>query len=366
MERVVKTVTFRVDVASHIGTGHLQRCLTLAAQLKKRFIRCVFFVRQYDVNLLNIIDDNDFEYITIGSSVSKSFSDKHSEWLGVSQEEDARDFLKSASTFRIDLLVIDHYSIDYVWEGYIKNKLSIPIVVIDDLANRNHLSDILIDQNYWPNINVRYNGLLPEHAQKLLGPKYALLKPMYQEMRQSITDQSQEIGLNSILVNFGGVGNFSLWQTVIPALLQCPKYNFHIITGKLPAEHYAILYDLVKEASHVKMQETTDKMPKLMNASIYCLGACGSTVWERFCLGLNSALIDIAENQKELVKYLDDQEMIDYLGSSKTVTTNSIVNFITNLKLDSEPYVNRRNRIQSLVDGLGSKRIANHIIKTIY
>lgn len=114
------------------------------------------------------------------------------------------------------------------------------------------------------------------------------------------------------------------------------------------------------------MQETTDKMPKLMNASIYCLGACGSTVWERFCLGLNSALIDIAENQKELVKYLDDQEMIDYLGSSKTVTTNSIVNFITNLKLDSEPYVNRRNRIQSLVDGLGSKRIANHIIKTIY
>ena len=362
----MKTVAFRVDIASHIGTGHLQRCLTLAAQLKKKFIRCVFFVRQYDGNLLNIIDDNDFESIIIGSSVNRFFSDRHSEWLGVSQEEDAEDFLKSASTFRIDLLIIDHYSIDAVWEGYIKNKLSIPIVVIDDLANREHLSDVLIDQNYWPNIDVRYNGLLPDRALRLLGPKYALLKPMYQEMRQAITNQSQQVGLNSILVNFGGVGNFSLWQTVIPALLQCSNYDFHIITGKLTAKHYAILYDLVEGASHITMQETTDKMPELMSTSIYCLGACGSTVWERFCLGLNSALIDIAENQKELVRYLDEHEMIDYLGSSKTITTNTIVNLITNLQLDSEPYVNRRNRIQSLVDGLGSKRIANHIIKTIH
>ncbi|WP_299185945.1 UDP-2,4-diacetamido-2,4,6-trideoxy-beta-L-altropyranose hydrolase [uncultured Psychrobacter sp.] len=362
----MKTIAFRVDVAPHIGTGHLQRCLTLATQLKESFVKSIFFVRQYDGNLLSIIDDNDFEYSVIGSSVNKSFSDRHSEWLGVSQQEDAEDFLKSASTFKIDLLVIDHYSIDSVWEGYIKNKLSIPIVVIDDLANRVHLSDILIDQNYWPNIDVRYNGLLPEHAQKLLGPKYALLKPMYEEMRQSNIGHNERVELDSILVNFGGVGSFSLWQTVIPALLQCFKYNFHIITGKLPAEHYAILHDLVEEVPHIKMQETTDKMPELMNTSIYCLGACGSTVWERFCLGLNSALIDIAENQKELVEYLDEQEMIDYLGSLKKITTNTIVNFITNLQLESESYIIRRNRIQSLVDGLGSKRIASHIIKTIH
>jgi len=365
MERVVKTVAFRVDVASHMGTGHLQRCLTLASQLKKKFIRCVFFVRQHDGNLLSIIDDNNFEYSVIGSSVNKSFSDRHSEWLGVSQKEDAEDFLKSASTFKIDLLVIDHYSIDSVWEGYVKNKLSIHIVVIDDLANRVHLSDILIDQNYWPNIDVRYNDLLPDHSLKLLGPKYALLKPMYEEMRQSNIGHNERAELGSILVNFGGVGNFLLWQMVIPALLQCLNYNFHIITGKLPAEHYAILHDLVEEAPHIKMQETTDKMPELMNTSIYCLGACGSTVWERFCLGLNSALIDIAENQKELVEGLYRSNLIDYLGDIESVTTNKIQGFLNSLNLEDEKYKHRRKRIMQIVDGKGTKRIADKVIDLI-
>ena len=365
MDRIVKTIAFRVDVAPHIGTGHLQRCLTLATQLKERFVKSIFYVRQYDSNLLNIIDDNGFEYSVIGSSINKLFSDRHAEWLGVTQQVDAKEFLQSASDFRIDGLVIDHYSIDSVWENYIRNKLSIPIVVIDDLANRTHLSDILIDQNYWPNIDVRYNGLLPNYSQRLLGPKYALLKPTYEEMRQSSTDRNQRVGLNSVLVNFGGVGNFSLWQTVIPALLKCLKYNFHIITGKLPTEHYSILSDLIQKTSHIKMEETTDKMPELMNTSIYCLGACGSTVWERFCLGLNSALIDIAENQKELVNGLYHSDLIDYLGDIESVSTNKIYEFISSLNLEDEKYRHRRKRIMQIVDGKGTKRVVDKVIDLI-
>lgn len=363
MERVVKTVAFRVDVALHIGTGHLQRCLTLANQLKQKLIRSIFFVRQYDGNLLDIVDRSGFEYYIIGTSVNKFFSSNHSEWLGLSQQNDCGDFLQAASDFRIDALVIDHYSIDSVWESAVKEHLSLPILVIDDLANRKHNCEVLLDQNYWPNIDVRYNGLLPNHSQKLLGPKYALLKPTYEEMRQSSTDRNRKVGLNSILVNFGGVGDLLLWQIVIPALLKCLKYNFHIITGKLPAEHYAMLHDLVKGESHVKMQETTNKMPELMNTSIYCLGACGSTVWERFCLGLNSALIDIAENQKELVEGLYRSNLIDYLGDLESVNTDKIHEFISSLNLEDDRYKQRRKKIMQLVDGKGAERVVDNIME---
>ena len=363
MDRIVKTIAFRVDVAPHIGTGHLQRCLTLATQLKESFVKSIFFVRQYDSNLLNIIDENGFEYSVIGSSTNKLFSDRHAEWLGVTQQIDAEEFLKSASDFRIDGLVIDHYSIDYVWESTVKERLGLPILVIDDLANRKHNCEILLDQNYWPDMDKRYTGLIPDDCQCFFGPEYALLKPIFYKLIRD--NMSLKPTANTVLVNFGGVGNFKLWQVVLPALLECNKFNFHIVTGKLLPNKYTYLSSLVRNSSHIYIEEVTNKMPELMRVSAYSLGACGSTVWERFCLGLNSALIDIAENQRELVKYLDEQELIDYLGSLETITTEEVINFITNLQLDSKSYVNRKSRIQDLVDGLGPKRIESHIIKII-
>jgi len=359
----LRAIGFRVDAAAHIGTGHLHRCITLACQLKNLSIRCVFFVRQFECDLLGVILDNDFEYVIIGQSVGYRFNDDHTQWLGVSQKQDAQNFIEVATNYDLTLLVIDHYSIDSIWESNVKEKLALPILVIDDLANRKHNCEMLLDQNYWPDMGKRYIGLTSDSCQYFLGPKYALLKPIFNKLIQGNMLFKQPN--DSILVNFGGVGNYKLWQVVLPALIKCNTFNFHVVTGKLPSNEYTYLSNWVESSSHIYIEEITNKMPELMSVSVYSLGACGSTVWERFCLGLNSALIDVADNQKELVKYLDYQGLIDYLGSLQTITTEEIINFISNLRLDSECYVARKSQIQALVDGLGSKRIASYIIKII-
>lgn len=363
MEKTVKVVGFRVDIAAHIGTGHLQRCITLAKQLKSSSIRCIFFVRKFENDFLGIIGDSGFEYVVIGQPTEYEFSDDHFYWLGVSQEQDAQELIEAASHYSLALLIIDHYSIDSIWETAVKKKLALPILVIDDLANRKHNCEILLDQNYWPNMDIRYKGLIPNNCQCFFGPTYALLKPIFEQLSQD--NVSFKHTSNIILVNFGGVGNFSLWQVVIPALLECNNFNFHIVTGRLSAENYTNLSALVKSSPYINIEELTNRMPELMKGSIYSLGACGSTVWERFCLGLNSGLIDIAENQKELVRYLEEQDLIDYLGSLETITTEDIMNFLNNLQSNSQKYITRKNKIQALVDGLGPKKIADQIIKII-
>lgn len=360
----MKVVGFRVDAATHIGTGHLQRCLTLARELQKMSISSIFFVREYDRSWLNLVADNGFLYHVIGQSLIEDISYDHSDWLGVSQEKDAEEFIKAITEYSISIVIIDHYSIDCIWEDIVKKTTSFPLIVIDDLANRSHNCELLVDQNYWPDLESRYERLVPRYCLQLLGPKYALLRDEFAFLRKSSTKKSLD-NYKTILVNFGGVGNMDVWNIFLPALIKCSKFNFHVISGRLSSKDFNACRSMVESSKHILLVEHTEQMSYLMKTSDFALGACGSTVWERFCLGLDAALIDIADNQKDLVRYLNKQEMIDYLGSLVTIKTEDITNFILNLQLDSKYYQTRKVKIQALVDGLGSKRIASHIVEII-
>lgn len=354
-------VGFRVDAAKHIGTGHLQRCLTLAHELRKMSISSIFFVREYDKELLSLITINDFIYHVIGYSSFGDISEDHSYWLGVPQEQDAEEFIYAVSKQPIDMIVTDHYSLNSVWEDMVKDAISLPVAVIDDLENRKHTCDLLIDQNYWPNPNSRYDGLVSSHCLRLLGPKYALLRNEFISLRE-VKMQKSLNKFETVLVNFGGVGNLQVWKSFLPALVKCHKYNFHVITGKLSSEDFQLCKTLIKQSKHIFLEEQTNQMSYLMKNSDFALGACGSTVWERFCLGLNAALIDVADNQKDLVSYLYEQNLIDYLGSLDNITVNSISRYLTDLSMNSLKYQERRKEIMQLVDGMGADRVAKYIM----
>jgi UDP-2,4-diacetamido-2,4,6-trideoxy-beta-L-altropyranose hydrolase len=83
----------------------------------------------------------------------------------------------------VDLLVVDHYALDAVWERVLRPAVH-RILVIDDLADRPHDADFLLDQNYYRPLEGRYQGLLPSHCQCLLGPSYALLRPDFAQARR--------------------------------------------------------------------------------------------------------------------------------------------------------------------------------------
>lgn len=352
-------VGFRVDAATHIGTGHLQRCFTLAKKFDELGWRCIFFSRDYGDGIISIMNNNDFECHIIGNSFVDMSESNHFQWLGVSQEQDAIDTIKAINYQQLDIIIVDHYSIDYRWQQKVKEKYNLLLMVIDDLANRIHCCTLLIDQNFWPNSSSRYDELVPSSCKKLLGPNFTMLRNDFLSLRSFTRNKPQ---VETILVNFGGIGNMEVWKKFLPALVKCRKYNFHIITGKLSPENFQCCKSMTANASHIILEVETSQMSHLMKISDFALGACGSTVWERFCLGLNSALIDVADNQKDLVNYLYTQNLIDYLGSLNSLTVDSIFDYLSSLSIDSLKYQDRRKKIMQLVDGMGASRVANEII----
>ena len=294
-------IGFRVDTASHIGTGHLTRCLTLAKKLKSIGHECTFFSRMFDINVSERIAAIQCSFTILGNSANIPILPTKSEkdWIGVSLEEDSQDFIKAISLSPIDICIVDHYSIDATWESHIRPLVS-SLVVIDDLANRRHNCDILIDQNYFPDYENRYLKLIPNDTLTLLGPKFILLRDEFIILRQKANLPDLNISKNArMLINFGGIGHFKLLKEVIAAITELPKFEYTLITGHLtPKEANKINGLQQSKTKNIHLLSSTTEMAKLMSNSQFALGASGSTVWERFTLGVNSALIEMADIKK--------------------------------------------------------------------
>lgn len=353
-------IGFRVDAARHIGSGHLQRCLTLACHLRDRGHECIFYSRNFDLSYYDIVKKNNFIINIIGSSKTGHFYDEK-EWIGVELEQDFNEFQPYLEADTLDICIVDHYSIDENWESQVKRYVS-QLMVIDDLANRSHSCDILLDQNYLADFENRYNNLVSVNTLKLLGPTYCLLRDEFSELRNTKYQLVNDKPLISI--NFGGVGVFSFLEKVVSTINKFPAYKFILITGKLNEDEYSSL-EKIKE-SHVDLIQSTNEMAKIFKESQFVIGACGSTVWERFCLGVNAGLVAVAENQKPLIDFLSKNELIDNLGLCADFDQENFFSYMTKLNLNSELYKVRRNKIMALVDGLGVQRVTDLLLENVY
>ena len=180
-------VVIRADASIKIGTGHVMRCLTLAKGLVEKGAKVQFICRDHSGNLIERIRQEGFEVYTLitenngHSEQSEEYrepkhahSDEHchsalreeslkykltytdeespnpklahAEWLGVSQKQDANDCQPILEQIKPDWLIVDHYAIDQAWQNALKPYYQ-KLVVIEDLGDRNHLCDLLLDQN---------------------------------------------------------------------------------------------------------------------------------------------------------------------------------------------------------------------------
>lgn len=351
---------FRVDSSYEIGTGHVMRCLTLATALKEKGHDCIFISRNHAGNLISIIEQKGFVVYRLNQDEMDFIAnDEYQQWLGVSEQFDAEQVVNLIANMNIDCCIVDHYGLSAIWENIIRSFIP-KIVVIDDLANRIHNCDILLDQNYFENYLNRYQNLLTDNTVKLLGPYYCLLRNEFLKLR-NIQKIKKE---NQILVNFGGVGRFNFLNIVLKAVSVVDRFNYVVITGQLNEEEYSFLLSKFN-MKHIKILCTTENMPELMSESAFSIGACGSTVWERFCLGLNSALVEVANNQTELLQYLSKQALIFNLGSIEHISPQGLIDFLQQLNLDSERLRERSLVIQQLVDGLGVNRVVETILENV-
>jgi UDP-2,4-diacetamido-2,4,6-trideoxy-beta-L-altropyranose hydrolase len=295
---MTQRIAFRTDASKLIGTGHFMRCITLADALKKSGAQIRFISRNLPVHLRDVLAAKDMELASLPSDETLSFPGDlaHASWLRTSQAEDAQATVQALSGQSWDWLVVDHYALDARWESALRGTAK-KIMVIDDIADRQHDCDVLLDQNYYAEMQTRYSGKVPSHCELLLGPRYALLRDEFRKFREQIMPRTGVV--NRILVFFGGVDADNYTGQAIEALSVIDIRGIHVdvVVG---AQHPCC--EQIKTACvqhgfvcHVQ----TNKMAELMAAADLAIGAGGSATWERCCLGLPSLVFCTADNQQK-------------------------------------------------------------------
>lgn len=294
-------IAFRVDANAQIGTGHFMRCLTLAEALHDRGAQIRFVCRGLPPHLCEMLTIKGIAVAQLLDGVSTGSLDElaHAAWLPVGQRQDAKDTMQVLAGEYWDWLVIDHYALDARWETAMRACTS-RILVIDDLADRSHDCDVLLDQNHDGDMQAGYVDKVPAACQLLLGPRYALLRDAFRHLREQACQHAGEV--KRILVFFGGVDAGNCTGIAIRALSRVVSQRLavDVVIGAQHPHRSEIERACIEAGYGLHVQ--TQRMAELMASADLAVGAGGSAVWERCCLGLPSLTICTADNQRQQVK----------------------------------------------------------------
>lgn len=315
--KTAKTALFRVDASAVIGSGHLMRCLTLAKALQLSGWQVQFACRAHPGHLIQWLRDQQFDVITLQQPTASKASG-YAAWLAVTEQQDAAELIAQLPT-PVYLLVIDHYGLSSIFEQAMTGCYQ-KLLVIDDLANRAHHCDYLLDQNLYPQLQSRYDGLVNKEAQLLLGPSYVLLRPEFAQYQRTANSHPLRF-----LVFYGGTDELNLTHRTIEALQQLQKTDFSadIVIG-LANPHRIALEQRCATDGRFTLHVQTSRMAELMSKATLMIGAGGSTHWERCALALPALVVTLAENQVASTLCLVDAGVCGYLGSGENLTVSKL------------------------------------------
>jgi UDP-2,4-diacetamido-2,4,6-trideoxy-beta-L-altropyranose hydrolase len=340
-------VLFRADSSLEIGSGHVHRCLALAAALSAKGASCIFAARDLPGNANTLINAAGHPLLTLPPQ-------------SADPENDAAETAHAiAGLGKMDLVIVDHYALDRRWEEAFK-PLAQRCAVIDDLADRPHRCDVLIDVTQAQDRATQYDSLVPIDALLLLGPRYAILRPEFRSLRAAMRPRSSE--LQRVLISFGAIdaGNHSeiAWRAV-RAVAEDAEIDI-VLGGNAP--HLRRITEAIRSDTRTRLHVDTPAMARLMAAADLAVGAGGTTTWERACLGLPAIVTAIADNQRDNVRALAET------GAALSVAVGDdyaerLMDAISSLKTDPRRLASMSRAAGDLVDGKGAERLVTILLR---
>lgn len=353
-------VVFRADANPTIGSGHLMRCLALTHALGERGASCHFLCRGKELGALGerILREGHTLHLLPEGPALDAAALAHSAWLPHGQHFDANaclDFL--ADTGRPDWLVVDHYALDKDWESLLRPQVG-NILAIDDLADRQHDCDFLLDQNLRPACNNNpYPSLTPANCQHLLGPRYALLRPEFFCTQHAPTDHDAP----RLLVMFGGADRDNLTARVLDILAGIDQsMGIDVVTGPIYPYSDSLQKKLAGFPS-ARWHRAPDQIARLMAEADFALGSPGTTSWERCAMHLPTISLAVADNQEPLAQELACRGAHLYLGRADQVQDDEIAAALHLMARNTLWRNAMASAATSITDGKGTIRVAKHM-----
>lgn len=348
------------------------RCLTLADKLRDLGANCTFICRVQPGNLINVIATRGYAVLQLEVDVDVDVDDSTdlstcTASLSLTKSQNRFDALKtlqlineSFATASIDWLVVDHYGLEIHWEQLLR-AASKRLLVIDDLANRKHDCDLLIDNNLGRSSD-DYSGLVSSDTTLLIGPQYSLLRNEFSLFRQqSISRRIHNPNLKKIFISLGGVDITNTTCEVLRTLCSCPLPTDSEITIVM-GPHAPWISEVRKQASTLPWKTTilvgVNNIAELMADSDIAIGAAGVSAWERCALGLPSIVFILADNQVSGAMALKNAGAAIVLNSALQLV-DTFQFLLSNEENSTSALFDLINKSSSLTDGTGSSYVAH-------
>lgn len=330
------------------------RCLTLADALRERGVEIVFVSRDFPLGGPPAIESRGYPVVRL--PVEEAYRET---WLGASTETElaaARAALRSLTA--LDAVIVDQYALDELWERAARAFAS-RIVVVDDLANRSHDCDILLDTTYLPpGTPDRYHDLVSAGTVRLSGPGYALLRPAFGKLPRRVRTGP----MRRILVFFGAADPTGVTIRALDALEALEDVVTDVVVGCSNPRARAIE---AKCAGRGGFYVDTPRMPDLMADADLSLGAAGTTSWERAWLGLPALVVSIADNQRTIAHGLEAAGAIRNLGWHEDVSAETFRRALVALRSEPQHLSAMSSASLALMGAagrLGTERVADAVL----
>lgn len=311
-------ILFRCDASVSMGTGHVMRCLTLADALAGRGADCVFVSAPGTRELVPALP-----YPVV-----------------------APDKLPYGAA----LGVIDHYGLDAAYEAQVRSQTR-AVMAIDDLPNRRHHCDLLLDQTFGRRAE-EYRALVPHNSVVLAGAEYALLRPQFAEARPASLAR-RDGSLRRLLVTLGGTDPDNVTGWVLEAVAASGlDLTIDVVMGA-KAPHLETVRAQAATMAGTRVLVGVSDMAGLMAEADLAIGAAGTTTWERCCLGLPSLMLVIADNQKDIARLVAES------GAALAATPDTIAGQLRRLAADPQALQSLSRSAAAVCDGQGAARIAD-------
>jgi len=346
-------IAFRCDASERIGSGHVMRSLSLALALRDRGHESVFMVRHLLPAVEELLSFHTFSVIHLPGVESEwDVDNPYGSWLGVSSDVDAVAVTKVIREQSSDWVIVDHYALNADWEFAVA-QCGVRICALDDLADRKHCCDLLID----PNNPGRTSDA--EVGKLLAGPQYASVRAEFSQLRKKAVERSK---LKNLLLFFGGADVRRHTHQVTEALCAAEdlagSLEISVVVGaSTPDIEYL---DQYAKKGLITLYVQTPDMAELMLKADLMLSTASSVNWERCCLGVPALLMVVAENQRKILEY-SVAEGSALAWPEQPDDCESVIQVIRELRLNSDRLKTMSLAAMSLCDGLGCQRICDEL-----
>ena len=342
-------IIFRVDSSNNIGGGHLTRCINIANQLKQRKVNSIFLCQDLPGLDIELLKTYNIQYKLLPEN--KNF------------KKDAQETVKFLIDQKLnpDCLVIDHYEIDINWEKIVKQYTK-KLLIIDDLANKKHSCDLLINQVFGVKASA-YKDLINDSCKLFLGSEYIMLRPEFLKMRKILINNIKPFEVEDIHLFFSSNDKNGLTIKYSNLLLDnFPGVNLHISVGNNFIQ-FNQLRLLSLNNKRINLKKNNLNIEKQMAKCQIAIGTPGMITWERACLGIPSIQLGIKDFQDEILNDLDSLGICKWIGLEKEIDEEQFINTCKNFFKNNELLLKMKKKCFSAIDGKGMERVVKIIMQ---